>query len=234
MYVLRRTRRTGIARTAARIAAAASLGVRSGWPAISGANQAPLNEAPRTELVPLASRFSLQFSVLSSGAMKAGWLGRQRPCGIVSIFRCTLCRILSISAQFGRPAVPDQNSTEFDRNRHDARAKTDSLPHAPSRQPGKGYRRPLAPSARGRADRLHLDRSSGTIRALHGARPRHVVRHGLAHHRRLAVEHRREAVDDGLRGGIVHLGKHHETVVRSTSVQTEERLPAPLIRSPSQ
>lgn len=38
-----------------------------------------------------------------------------------------------------------------------------------------------------------------------------VISHGLAHRRRFAVEHRREAVDDGLRGRVVHLGKHHKT-----------------------
>ena len=38
-----------------------------------------------------------------------------------------------------------------------------------------------------------------------------IVRPGLAHHRKLAVEHRREAVDDGLGGRVVHFGKYHKT-----------------------
>ena len=48
-----------------------------------------------------------------------------------------------------------------------------------------------------------------------------VVCHGLAHHRRLAVEHCREAVDNGLGGGIVHLGQHHD--VGSTLDQRANR-----------
>ena len=38
-----------------------------------------------------------------------------------------------------------------------------------------------------------------------------VVRHGLAHCRRLPVKRRREAVDDGLGGRVIHLGKHDKT-----------------------
>ena len=37
-----------------------------------------------------------------------------------------------------------------------------------------------------------------------------VVGHRLAHGGRLAVEHRREAVDDALGGRVVHLGEHNE------------------------
>jgi hypothetical protein len=37
-----------------------------------------------------------------------------------------------------------------------------------------------------------------------------VVSHGLAHRGRLAIEHGWEAIDDGLGGGIVHFGEHHE------------------------
>jgi hypothetical protein len=38
-----------------------------------------------------------------------------------------------------------------------------------------------------------------------------VASHGLAHRCRLAVEHRGEAVDDGLGGRVIHLGKHHKS-----------------------
>ena len=37
-----------------------------------------------------------------------------------------------------------------------------------------------------------------------------VVSHRLAHDGRFAVQHGREAVDDGLGGRVVHLGEHHE------------------------
>jgi len=37
-----------------------------------------------------------------------------------------------------------------------------------------------------------------------------VVGHSLAHGGRFAVQHGKEAVDDGLGGRIVHLGEHHE------------------------
>lgn len=37
-----------------------------------------------------------------------------------------------------------------------------------------------------------------------------IVRHGLAHRRRFAIEHQRVAIDDGLGGRVIHLREHDE------------------------